>query len=180
MRSGAFLDTSTPGVHTLTVTATDGAGNTKVLSRDYTVRANQPDVAVRLEPGGRLVGNNVYNRNGEGQTRIGRVRAGGQATFTVQVENDGVDDDTFLIHGSDHDANFAVRYYDGDRDVTTAVKDGSYRLRGMHPHTRHRLQVEVTARAGAASGADIDVYVVAKSLGRPASRDSGRLVTRLH
>ncbi len=180
VRSGAFLDTSTPGVHTLTVTATDGAGNTKVLSRDYTVRANQPDVAVRLEPGGRLVGNNVYNRNGEGQTRIGRVRAGGQATFTVQVENDGVDDDTFLIHGSDHDANFAVRYYDGDRDVTTAVKDGSYRLRGMHPHTRHRLQVEVTARAGAASGADIDVYVVAKSLGRPASRDSGRLVTRLH
>jgi hypothetical protein len=162
----------------LTFTAADDAGNTSQLTRTYNVRANQPDVSVKREPGGRRVGNNVYNTTGAGQTRIATVRAGGTATFTVTVENDGVSTDSFGVHGSDHNRNFAVRYYNGNTDVTPAVKQGSFRFADLPAHADRTLRVRVTARAGAPARSRIDVYVVARSLARSDARDIGLLQVR--
>jgi hypothetical protein len=176
--NGVLLDTDTPGEHTIEVTATDGAGNTRTLERTYEVVPNQPDLMVRREPAGRLVGNNVYNRNGAGQTRNANVRDGGEAVFTVIAENDGTSVDDFVLHGSPHDDRFRVRYFDGDRDVTAAVKAGSYRIRGLAPHARHRIQVRVTGRLVASSGDDIDVFVQARSVADPARRDTVKMAVQ--
>ncbi len=175
---GVLLDTDTPGEHTITISATDAAGNVRNVERTYEVTPNQPDLAARREPAGRLVGNDVYNRSGEGQTRNAQLFADGEAAFTVRAENDGTTDDTFVIHGSDHDQFFSVRYFDGDRDVTAAVKDGSYRLRNLAPHERRSLQIRVAARPDSPPGPEITVFVQARSTADPDRRDTVKLVVR--
>jgi hypothetical protein len=175
VRTGAPLDTSTPGEHTVTVTATDGEGNTRTLTRTYDVIPNQPDLAVRREPAGRLVGNDVYNRNGERQTRRATVRQFGQAVFTAQIQNDGTSADTFVLHGTRHTNLWSVRYFDGDRDVTAAVKDGSYRVRNLAPHAIRRIQVQVGSHARTPRGSSIDVYLQGRSTVDPDRRDTVRM-----
>ncbi|HYF45691.1 MAG TPA: arylsulfotransferase family protein, partial [Acidimicrobiales bacterium] len=174
--NGHLLDTSTPGPHTVEVVGTDGSGNTRTLERTYQVVADQPDVAVRNGTSGRLVGNDVYNRSGEGQTRHANVPRNGTAIFTAVVENDGVDTDTFLIHGSDHDADFTVRYFNGARDVTAAVKDGSFRFRDLAPGARRELQVQIGARPGSTTADAITVFLQARSTTNPSRRDTGRFI----
>jgi len=174
----ALLDTSTPGLHTVEVTGTDGAGNTSTVTRTYEVIADQPDVMVRNGTSGRLVGNNVYNRTGAGQTRITQVHRGDTAIYTAVVENDGADADTIRVHGSDHNAQFSVRYFDGGRDVTAAVKAGTYRIQDLAPGARHALQVRVGTRLRTRPGAEIAVFVQARSTTDPSRRDTGKLLTR--
>jgi len=174
--NGTLLDTSTPGPHTITVSAIDGAGNERQFERTYEVVADQPDVAVRNGTDGRLVGNNVYNRNGAGQTRNANVPRLGTAVFTAVVQNDGVDADTFRIHGSDHDADFTVRYFDGDRDVTAAIKAGAYRIADLAPGARHDLQVRIGARASSTTADAINVFLEARSTTNTARRDTGKFV----
>jgi hypothetical protein len=178
VRAGAFLDTSTPGEHSITVTAVDEAANQRQVTRTYRVSPSQPDLAVRREPDGRLVGNDVYGLFGGGQTRVGTVGPRGRVTFTVRAENDANDPDTFVISGSAHDDEFRVRYFDGGRDVTAAVKDGAYRLRQLQPHRRHELQVVVTARPRVDRGARIDVYVLATSLAHADRFDMVKMAVR--
>jgi Arylsulfotransferase (ASST) len=176
--SGGLLDTSTAGEHSVTVTATDGAGNVRHSTRTYTVVPFQPDLAVRRGADGRLVGNDVYSATGEGQTRVTRVPGGGLARFTVVAENDGVDRDTFLLRGTRHNGQFAVRYFEGLDDVSAAVKAGTYRLRRLQPGDQHTLRVRVTARPGVPAGARLDVFLVATSLNAGTSIDVVKMVTR--
>jgi hypothetical protein len=178
VRNGALLDTDTPGEHTVEVTATDGAGNTRTLTRTYSVVPNQPDLAVRHYPDGRLVGNDVYNRNGERQTRNANLRQFNAAAFYVNVQNDGTSEDDFLIHGTRHTNLWSVRYFDGSRDVTAAVKAGSYRIRDLAPHAVRRLQVSVGTHARTPRGASIDVYLQGRSTTSPDRRDTVRMAVR--
>ncbi len=51
--SGDFLDTTTPGAHSIRVTATDKAGNETVVERGYTVRepdTTDPEIVVDVPP----------------------------------------------------------------------------------------------------------------------------------
>jgi hypothetical protein len=178
VRSGVLLDTDTPGEHTVTVTATDEAGNVRTLERRYSVTPNQPDLAVRRSPDGRLVGNNVYNRSGANQTRSALVQQFGGAEFDVRVQNDGTSQDTFRINGTPHNLRWTVRYYDGDRDITTAVKAGSYRVTDLAPHATHELHVLINSHARTPRGSSIDVYVQARSTAEPDRRDTVRMSVR--
>ena len=84
---GEAINTASLGQKTITVTATDVAGNTKVLDRTYTVVAARPDGRIRRGTGP-VVGNNIYNTTGAGQTRTGAAARGQAVTFYVTAQND--------------------------------------------------------------------------------------------
>ena len=85
--NGQAVNTATLGPKTFTVTATDGAGNTRVLNRTYTVAAVRPDARIRrgIRP---LAGNDIYNTTGAGQTRTGSAARGHSVTYYASIQND--------------------------------------------------------------------------------------------
>ncbi len=176
--SGALLDTSTPGRHRITVDATDGAGNTTQAVRTYEVAANQPDLSVGRTPTGWFVGDDVYSYFGDDQTLAAAMGPTGRVGFSVGAENDGAEPDALLIEGSDPDDEFTVRYFDGSRDVTAAVRAATYRLPPLPPGGRHPLRIVVAARPAAPRNARIDVYLMASSVTNPDRRDMIKVAVR--
>ena len=80
----------------------------------------RPDAQVRLGAGA-LVGNNVYNTTGAGQTRSAAVGNLGTATFRVRTQNDGNTTQTFTVKGLGGTNRYKVTYKDGATNVTTQV-----------------------------------------------------------
>jgi hypothetical protein len=104
LRPGDRLDTSTPGPHTLHLTATDGAGNTTTVTRSYTVTAKyQPRV---------------------GDDRVRAKLRGKRVSTQVTFTNAGTYADRFVLTGARGNKALAVHYKLGGADVTKAVLRG--------------------------------------------------------
>jgi hypothetical protein len=155
-----------PGVHTFSVTGSDGEGNTTTVTRHYTVLSGpRPDGLIRTV-GGAWRGEDVFGSASD-QTAQQRARRGRTVTAQWLVQNDGESAGRFRLDGAASNARWTVRYSDGGKDVTRAVSAGTYRTGTLAPGQRVSLRVKVTPtrRAGvgstralklraAASGAD--------------------------
>jgi len=121
LRPGDRLDTSTPGTHTLHLTATDGAGNTTTVTRRYTVTASyQP----------------AFSPN----HRTARLK-GGRVVTKLPLVNDGTYADTFLVTGATGGTTVRIQYKVGHQDVTRLVRLGRYRTPVMQPGEKLVLRV---------------------------------------
>jgi hypothetical protein len=79
---------SSPGTHSLTVTATDGAGARTTVSRTYTVLpTSRPDLMARAKGERAFTGDGVVG--GQQQVRSSLPRRGGRTTLTALLRNDG-------------------------------------------------------------------------------------------
>ena len=120
LRPGGVLDTSTPGPHTVHLTARDGAGNTTTVTRSYTV-------AALFQPGW-------------SQDRIDKKLRGQRVSATVRLVNDGVRADAFRLKGTRGNAGFRVRYKLGGRDVTNQVVRGRLHTDAVDPGCAPRAE----------------------------------------
>jgi hypothetical protein len=177
---GGAVDTSTPGLHEFTVTATDGAGNTTTVTHTYEVAvgAHQPDGVLRRRARGPWVGNQRYTADGTGQRIVLTGRRGQVLTTLVRFQDDGTEADAFRIRGSRNSAAFQVRYLRGDRDVTAAIKAGTFTTPELAPGAYFPLRVEVTVKRSAPPGATQPVRLTATSVAEPAHSDSVVTVAR--
>ena len=135
---------TTPGVHTVSVTARDGASpaNTDTVNRTYTVRrARQPDGLVRKAGSSTWKGGDVYG--GSDQTVKKRARRRHTVKSFWKVQNDGARSDAFVLAGTARSHRFRVRYFSGGSDVTAAVVAGTYRTATLTPGSATVLRVEV-------------------------------------
>jgi len=115
----------------------------------------RPDARIRLASQTWLLGNDVYNSSGVGQTRSTTVSAGGTASFVVSVQNDGTTVDDFSITGAGSVAGLSVRYFrgaTGTTDVTAQVVGGTYRVRDLPVGSARSIRVVVTVSPGTSSG----------------------------
>jgi hypothetical protein len=99
---GQALDTSTPGSHSVTVTATDGAGRTTTVSREYVVRpASRPDASVKV-PGTPYVGTGVVGVARDQRVHVRATKPGGTVKLVVRLTNRGARADrmSFQVEGS--------------------------------------------------------------------------------
>jgi hypothetical protein len=131
------------GTHTLTVTASDGAGNTSAVTRQYTVlSAPRPDGLIR-KVGGAWRGGDVYGSASD-QTVRQRVRPGKTVSSQWLVQNDGERAERFRLDGTSGNPRWRVHYVTGGKDVTRAVSAGRYRTSTLSPGERVSLRVKVT------------------------------------
>jgi hypothetical protein len=177
---GEALDTSTPGPHEFTVTATDGEGNQTEVTHTYDVvtGAHQPDGVIRRQARGPWIGNAGYDSDGAGQTVVLNGRPGRTLTALVRFQDDGTDADRFTVRGSRNSAAFQVRWFRGSVDVSAAVKAGTYTTPEIGPGGYHALRVEMTVKRAAAPGAQQRVRVTATSTADPSRADTVVAVAR--
>jgi hypothetical protein len=159
---GRPLDTATPGTHTYSVTATDGAGGTRTVSRSYVVRpAAQPDAAVKTT-GKPFRGDGTYGKASDQRVRAKVRKPGGRAAVVVRVTNDGAVPDrvTFRVAGDSPWWRLWGRHADGG---TTPL---------LAPGETWRFRLKVTRRLSTPPGERIVVRVVTRSVTNPARRDA--------
>lgn len=178
--SGAAVDTSTPGPHTFTVSAVDGAGNTTEVSHAYTVAvgSHQPDALVRRNATPAFKGDGIYGTDGAGQSVLLIARGRRAVSAVARVENDGAGPDRIALQGTRATADFQVRYFQGRRNVTAAVKAGTYRTPLLAPGGRHELRVELRPTAASRPGDEHRVVLLAASDGAPTHQDAVAVIAR--
>ncbi len=167
--SGGRLDTS-PGTHSLVVTAADAAGNTHQVSVPYTVRAAyQPDAEVRA-PKGEWTGAGVL---GGHATQTGSLRNGSHAAkkFQVRVVNRGVRSDQLSLSGRRGNRKFDVRYLVAGRDVTRQVVAGTYRSLALAPGASLEMTVRIKRLRTAPLRSQFTTQVAVGSVANPSRTD---------
>jgi hypothetical protein len=154
------LNTSTAGIHTWTVTATDGFGNTTKVTRTYTVdpalitppitppittpQVATPDVRVKLSRTTPWHGSDVLLPTTQiVRTRLPRVNRTG--IITMQVVNRGTIPGRFLVRGPAKTARGAVRvsYLSGGAKRTKAVTGRGWRTPFLAPGEAVTVKVRV-------------------------------------
>jgi hypothetical protein len=166
-----------PGPHTVSVTATDGAGNTTVVTRHYTVlSAHQPDGLIRKAGTARWKGDNVYGPATD-QTVLQHARRRHLVRSFWRVQNDGARSDAFSLIGTAGTARYRVRYFASGVDVTAAVVGGAYRTALLEPGQSATLRVEVTPKRRARIGSHRTVTLTATSAASGTAHD--RVATKV-
>jgi uncharacterized delta-60 repeat protein len=127
------------------------ANGGKLAVLRYAPPAFRPDA--KLSAGyGYLVGDDAYAADPSTQTyyfdawhRHGETK--------LLAENDGTSSDRYLIKGCHSSPLFKVAYWVGDRSVTAAVADATYRTPRLAPGATLRLKVTFVVRSDAPLGA---------------------------
>jgi len=164
------LSTATPGARTWTVTATDGNGNTRVVTRHYTVYSVRPDSWIRPFGSWTWTGNNVYDSVTH-QTIRQSARRNQSASSYWLIQNDGSRNEVMRLSGGASGWGFVVHYFNGDHDITRAVTSGTYRTTALAPHGTFRVRVVVTVTPTASVGSAHTVLMRARTLDSPVSSD---------
>ena len=159
LRPGGLLDTRTPGDHVVHLVGTDGAGNSTTVTRTYSVTASyQP-------------------RWGDQRVRL--TLRGQRATAKVTVVNDGTYADSFSLAGSRGTPALGVRYKIDGRDVTGAVRRGTFRTDLLQPGQSVVVRVVLARTERTRAGTHKTFKVRATSLADPGRRDDVRLAVRV-
>jgi hypothetical protein len=137
-------------------------------------RLNQPDGLIGLSAG-KLIGGNVYDRNGAKETvRVSGARAQ-RKTAVVYLQNDSPATGSIKIKGTGGSKDFSVRYiYSGPRgpiDVTRRVTTGTLMLGNIAPGASRVLKAIVVPRATAPRGAKSVLNIDLTSPANPQIRD---------
>ncbi len=137
----------------------------------------RPDGRIKKGVGGSYVGNDVYNGTGDHQTKRGSAARGSSVTYYVSVQNDATLADVIRLKGTSSNTQYAVTYWSGPTEVTSAVIAGAYVTPSLAPGATHVLKVVVTVRSGAAAGSSLAATLTAKSTTDTSRRDTVKFVT---
>lgn len=171
-----------PNVY-FTDAASDGRGlwmvgtytfNSRVaIARRY-VR-HRPDVQAR-RMAGTFVGNNVYSPTSQS---VGQpVRRKRSQVFVVRAQNDGEVAERLGVKGCASPRGLAIAYFHNGRNVSSAVRSGSYRTRTLAPGATSQIRVVVRALARASLGRRT-CRVTLSSFSRPAVKDNLQLTVEV-
>jgi hypothetical protein len=172
---GAALDTSVLGKRPFTVTATDNAGNTRSVDREFKV-STRPDMAIGKDPGGPFMGDGIYGTVPSfSQTQPATVNRGQTATFFATVGNDANAPATFRLDGTPTNATgYRVQYLLGTTDITAAVDAGTYRVPNLAAGATVTITIKVKATNAAVRGSIAKVKLAAHSVAGPQAMDIAR------
>lgn len=175
--TGDRLDTSRAGTHTVSVTATDGAGNTTTRSRSYVVVADRPDAMLKAKGSKRFVGNDVYGPVARQTISQPIKRAKRTAVTVVRLQNDGPLADRIRVKGTKGNKKFRVVYRAQGKNVTKKVVAGTFRTPALKPGKQWVMRVKVT-RTKKASRGNKRALKVRATANHNATHDTVRVVNR--
>ena len=146
----------------------------QVLSLSAVAPSGRPDCRVRLLSESKLLGNNVYNTNGAGQTRATTTTAT-STTFVFSVQNDSTSADTLTVSAPGSSTGFTARYLQGlsgSTDITAAVVAGTYRTASLTPGAVKSVRLQVTVATGTAAGTSRTWLAIVGSVADPSTQDA--------
>jgi hypothetical protein len=114
----------------------------------------QPDGQIRRLSDGAILGDDVYGRDGVGETATHGAGPGGAWSYAVQVQNDGGRTDDIAVTAASIfvSPNISVRYFAGWFDVTGLVNGGGFTFGAVPPGAVRRVSVQFSASPGASPG----------------------------
>jgi N-acetylneuraminic acid mutarotase len=157
-----------------------GTGPTDVLEVYIPTSTVRPDALVKLSTATALLGGDVWNLTGIGQTASSTAAPGVTRTFKVRIENDGSTLDAYTVRGSGASPGFSVRYLrgaSGTVDITAAVMTGTYTTPSLARGGSVVMRVRVQVNPGAAGATQVTPLTIA-SVTRPSSTDVVKAVVR--
>ncbi|HEX3336318.1 MAG TPA: hypothetical protein VHS54_07650, partial [Jatrophihabitans sp.] len=113
------------------------------------VLGHRPGASIKLASAATYVGTNVFNPSGTNQTVTAAKTQGAAEEFSIKVQNDGTDLDSFRLQGAGAAPGFTVRYFNGTADITAAVVAGTFQTQALLAGgiKTYRLVVSVSGRA---------------------------------
>ncbi len=113
------------------------------------------------------VGADIYNTDGNNQTKEDTVALEHTATFYVKIENDGSAPDVIIVTGPAGDASWDIKYFDdltGGNDITSQVTSTGWATPSLAPGTEFAyLRVEITPDTSVPGGTTKDVLITSTS-----------------
>jgi len=136
-----------------------------------------PDARIRRGTGP-LVGNDIYNTTGAGQTRTGTAARSQSVTYYASIQNDAAFTEQLRLLGQGSTRWFTVVYRNpAGANITTAVTDGTYRTPSLATNGTQQIKIVVTVRNTAPGGASVARTLTAISTTQPTIEDTVRFVT---
>ena len=112
-----------------------------------------PDASIAASRTGHFTGGNVYSTTGSGEVLQLTVKRGSSHAAYVKLQNDGLTDAAFRLHGTGSATGFAVHYYVGDVNITSSVRSGTYVTSSIAPRSSSLVRIVVSVRKAGASHA---------------------------
>ncbi|MBI5397164.1 MAG: hypothetical protein HZA91_17845 [Verrucomicrobia bacterium] len=143
------------------------------------VPGSQPDAMIHRGFIFGCDGNNIYNRDGAGQTRTQEWRPGQTRTFLIRVQNDGRFTDSFVVKGSSEAGGFAAQYLAGEergRDLTSEVVRGIALIRDLAPGASVSFRIEVGLESHGGGSGPATFTILVASVADPTKRDTVKAV----
>lgn len=156
---GRLLDTAWPGLRSVAIPATDGAGNITTTTVTYAVSppGHLADLAIRPSSTGVFTGAGTAQPPQAITQRLAKV--GASATAYVRVYNRGATREPLMVKGTKGTAAVRVRYFAGTTDITSAVVSGAYKTRSLPTDGSALLRIVATRLAPAVRGSALVVSV---------------------
>jgi hypothetical protein len=139
-----------------------------------TADAFQPDLWLWKNGGRNLIGSDIHNTTGWGQTTGWQLPPGGKVTYKLWLENDGGRKDALLWTGTGSDANFTITYFDqsgAGNNVTSEVAGAGLLTRPLPPGISKVVHFVIEASPGAPAGAEQTFRIGLASNHEPAIQD---------
>ena len=138
----------------------------------WSLPANQPDGRIRVGNGA-LFGNNTYNTTGSGEVRSAKVLRGHSATFSISIQNDGWQTDSFHVTPTTRSSTgYTVTYLHGATDITDAMVQRQYYTPSLAPGSSYTITVHVDVGTDAPKGSGISELVTLTSVGNNTAKDA--------
>ena len=164
------------GLHTFYVRGIDALGNISAdKTRVWTIdlQDHKPDGWIGVS--GKYVGNGVYNATATNQIKTLKTNAGKTVSFSVRVENDGSDTDSYTVDGGAGAKGYTVSYFVGVTDYTTKVTNGTYTF-SLAPGSYKSITMKV--KVGSAGKASWSSLVKVTSGHEPTKLDAVKGVVK--
>jgi hypothetical protein len=158
-----------------------GTGPTDVLEVYIPTSTVRPDALVKLSTATAMLGGDVWNLTGLGQTATSTAAQGVTRTFKIRIENDGSTFDAYTVQAPGASPGFAVRYLRGASgavDITAAVVAGTYMTPSLARGGSVVMRVRIQVKAGAPAEAVQSIPLTIASVARPSSIDVVKAVVR--
>jgi len=104
-----------------------------IVTAPFQITLLQPDGMIRRRSDGAITGDNIYNLDGSGQTRIRGVAPGTTWSFAVRLENDGDVAGDIRVTAPPSSPPFTVRYLVANFNITSKVTGGGFTFTDVAP-----------------------------------------------
>jgi len=120
-------------------------------------RILRPDARIGTTAAGPFAGNGVYSPTAAGESKTISVARGSTGTLFVNIQSDGLLDDTFTVLGTGAANGFTVTYFRGATNVTGQVRAGTFSTGNLAPGGNTTLKMVVKLSATSANSGTFPV-----------------------